>query len=75
VDRVLWGKVREYATVLDANATSDLSELALRILVALLDSKQLPGDLAELLRSRDPRALAQLSLYIEKLRILGSRAR
>jgi len=73
VDRVLWGRVRNYATVLNVHATRDLAELAFRILVAIFDAKRIPDDFADFLHSRDPQALEQLLLYIDKLRKMQAR--
>jgi len=71
IDRVLWAKVKKYATILEVSATKTLGELAFRILLAIFDARHVPDDLGDLLQSRDPEALDLLLSLVNKLQRLG----
>jgi len=68
VDRRLWGKIKEIATIAKMDVTSDIPELMLRILVAIVEHGSIPDDLGEVLARRDPEALEQLSKLVKRMK-------
>jgi hypothetical protein len=62
VDEELWKNVKKIAIDVNRDA-SDLVELALRILLSIIESKRLPDNLAAIL---DKQALDELKKVVER---------
>jgi len=67
IDRKIWAKIKQISTLSDIDAM-DLTELSLRILIAIVEHGSIPDDLGEVLSSRDPEALEQLSKLVKRMR-------
>ena len=79
VDEGLWLEARK--KVLDLRAkgkrinTSQLTELGLKVILAVLNAGYIPDDLGYLLEERDPEALRQLQQLLDRARAEAVEAR
>jgi hypothetical protein len=63
----LWKKVRKLAIDVNRDA-SDLVELSLRVLLAIVEAGTVPDDLGEVLSRYDPEALEELRKVVKAAR-------
>lgn len=79
VDEGLWIEAQRKALDLKARGkridASQITELGLRMVLAVLNAGYIPDDLGYLLESRDPEALRQLQQLLDKARAEAVEAR
>ena len=68
VDPVLWKWIRKKAVDLDTDA-SELTELALTVLRAIIEAGRIPDDLGAILASRSPETLNRLRELLQAVRV------